>query len=72
MAEEEKLTWYEKLSDAISKAVENVRDTIDETWDRVAGKESSFEINLEDVGVSVGERKYTATGSIKIKISTLK
>jgi len=70
---EEKLTWYDKVSDSWNAAVDNAKKTVDDLFDRVAGKESSISIDLEDVGLDLGEgRKYTATGSVKLSLSMLK
>jgi phenylpyruvate tautomerase PptA (4-oxalocrotonate tautomerase family) len=73
MAEEEKLTLVDKISDAISDATESFRDTVNDVLDRITGKESSISVNLEDVGLQVGEeQRFGATGSIKISLSLLK
>lgn len=71
--EEEGISWYDKVSDAVNEATENVRDVINDVFDRISGKESSVSIDLEDVGLNLGEdKRYTATGSIKVSLTTLK
>ena len=39
--------------------------------ERITGKESLFTLDLEDVGLEMGERKLGATGNIKIKVKAL-
>jgi hypothetical protein len=71
--EEEGISWYDKVSDAMNEATENVRGAINDVFDRISGKESSVSIDLEDVGLNLGEdKRYTATGSIKVSLTTLK
>ena len=71
--EEEGISWYDKVSDAVNEATENVRGAINDVFDRISGKESSVSIDLEDVGLNLGEdKRYTATGSIKVSLTTLK
>jgi len=69
--EEEGLTWYDKVSDAIGDSIEDAREKVDELLDKIS-EEKSFEIKLEDFGLKIGDRKYGGTGSIKINISALK
>jgi hypothetical protein len=71
--EEEGISWYDKVSDAVNEATENARSVINDVFDRISGKESSVSIDLEDVGLNLGEdKRYTATGSIKVSLTTLK
>ena len=71
--EEEGISWYDKVSDAVNEATENVRGAINDVFDRISGKESSVSIDLEDVGLNLGEdKRYTATGNIKVSLTTLK
>ena len=70
---EEEISWYDKVSDAINEATESARDTINDILDKVTGKESSLEVNLDDVGLALGEeKKYSATGNIRVSLSFLK
>ena len=64
---------FEGISDAVNSARDNVRNAISDMVDKFVGKESSFSIDFEDVGLQVGEeRRFGATGSIKVSLSTFK
>jgi len=62
----------ENFSETLNDAVETVRSRIMEALDKVSDKESSAEISFEDLGMNVGEKRYGATGSIKISLHTVR
>ena len=62
----------ENFSETLNDAVETVRSRIMEALDKVSDKESSAEISFEDLGVNVGEKRCSATGSIKISLHTVR
>lgn len=82
MAEQE-MNFIERIGEAIEearenarksyeKATENVRKAVNDILDRITGKESSVELNLDDVGLDFGEeRKLTATGTVRFSVKTL-
>lgn len=81
MAQEQ--NFMERINEAISEASENARKAVEEAsenarkavndvLDRVTGKESAVELNLDDVGLDLGEdRKVTATGTVRFSVKTL-
>ena len=83
MAQAQEQNFMERINEAITEASENARNAFEEAsenarkavndvLDRVTGKESAVELNLDDVGVDLGEdRKVTATGTIRFSVKTL-
>ena len=62
----------ENARKAVEEATQNARKAVNDVLDRVTGKESAVELNLDDVGVDLGEdRKVTATGTIRFSVKTL-
>ncbi len=62
----------ENARKAVEEATANARKAVNDVLDRVTGKESAVELNLDDVGVDLGEdRKVTATGTIRFSVKTL-
>lgn len=70
MAQEQNL--MERINEAVTEASENVRKAVNDVLDRITGKESAVELNLDDVGLDLGEdRKLTATGTVRVSVKTL-